>query len=186
MKRWLLLTVCGGLWLPISVGAEPPRAATGAAQLVLKYHDGKPDGKKSIAGTGEMIQFTLPNASQQLRGLRLHSARYGHPQAPDEDVEVSIVSADETTVVHTEPVPYAKFKRGESRWTTLTFAEPVAVPETFWVIFDFNAEQTKGVYVSFDTSSGGSHSKIGVPGGESKAVNTGGDWMVECLLTKPE
>jgi hypothetical protein len=42
------------------------------------------------------------------------------------------------------------------------------------------------VYVSFDTSTGGQHSKTGVPGGESQAVTTGGDWMVQALLTKPE
>jgi RNA polymerase sigma factor (sigma-70 family) len=165
--------------------AAPP-APTGGPILALKYDDGKADGKKSIAGTGEMIQFTLPNKSQKLRGLRIHCARYGTAQPPDESAEISIVSADETQVVHTEMVPYGKFKRGESQWTTIQFAEPVAVPETFWVILQFNAEATKGVYVSFDASTGGKHSKTGVPGGQSKPVTTGGDWMVQAVLTPPE
>ncbi len=64
-------------------------------KLVLKYHDGKPDGKKSIAGSGEMIQFSRPSDSQKLKGIRLHAARYGTFQAPIEDVEISIVSEDE-------------------------------------------------------------------------------------------
>lgn len=155
-------------------------------QLTLKYDDGKPDGKRSIAGTGEMIQFSLPDASQKLRSLRVHCARYGTPQAPDEDAEITIVSEDGTDVIHTEFVPYATFRRGESRWTTIRFEDPIEVPETFWVILEFNAERTKGVYISFDTSSEGKHSRTGVPGGESEEVNFGGDWMVQAILTKPE
>jgi hypothetical protein len=186
MKRFTVVFVTGLVSVGATALAEQPSTPTSAPPVLLKYGDGKPDGKKSIAGTGEMVRFTLPNASQKLRGLRLHCARYGHPQAPDEDVEISIVSGDETEVVHTEFVPYAKFKRGESRWLTLPFKEEVVVPETFWVIVDFNAEQTKGVYLSFDTSSGGQHSKTGVPGGTSAQVTTGGDWMVQALLTKSQ
>ena len=81
-------------------------------KLVVKYGDGKPDGKKSIAGTGEMIRFVLPNEHQELKGLRIHCARYGYPKAPDEEVEIFVVTDDESDVVHTELVPYAKFKRG--------------------------------------------------------------------------
>lgn len=76
--------------------------------------------------------------------------------------------------------------RGESRWTTSTFDEPIAVPQKFWIILDFNAESTNGVYVSFDTSTEGKYSRTGLPHGESQPVNFGGDWMVQCLLTKPE
>jgi hypothetical protein len=186
MKRLFSLTAAILLSISQIVSAQEPPTVPGEVQLTLKYHDGKPDGKKSIAGTGEMIQFTLPSDSQQLKGIRLHAARYGNPQAPKEDVEVSLVSEDETNVLHTEQIPYSKFKRGESKWTTIVFKEPVKVDKTFWVILEFNAEATKGVYVSFDSSTEGNYSKVGVPGGQSKAVTTGGDWMVEALLTKPE
>jgi hypothetical protein len=186
MHRLVILATAVFLAASLSGSAEDPNTASAAAPLVLKYHDGRPDGKKSIAGSGEMIQFTLAADSQKLKGLRLHCARYGNLQAPQEDVEVSVMSEDETHVLHTEQVPYAKFKRGESQWTTIMFKEPIAVPKSFWVILNFNAEPTKGVYVSFDTSSAGKYSKIGVPGGKSQAVNTGGDWMVESLLTKPD
>lgn len=185
MKRLLFLATSALLFIPAGLVAQD-KPSSAAPLLVLKYGDGKPDGKKSIAGTGEMIHFVLPDQSQKLKGLRLHCARYGHPQAPEEEVEVSLVSDDEATVVHTELVPYAKFKRGESRWTTIEFKEALAVPDKFWVIFDFNAEATKGVYLSYDTSTGGQHSKTGVAGGASQAVTTGGDWMIQALLTKPD
>jgi hypothetical protein len=95
------------------------------------------------------------------------------------------VTHDEKDVVHSELVPYSRFKRGDARWTAVKFDEPIEVPEKFWVIMDFNAERTKGVYVSYDTKTEGKHSKTGVPGGESRKVDFGGDWMVEAALTKP-
>lgn len=153
---------------------------------VLKYGDGTADGKKSIAGTGEAILFTRPDASQKLRSVKIHCARYGFPQAPNEDVEISIVSNDGTDVIHTELVPYSKFKRGESRWTTLAFEEDITVPEQFWVIFNFDAARTKGVFVSYDTSTKGEYSRTGLPGAELHAVTTGGDWMIQAILTKAE
>jgi hypothetical protein len=133
-----------------------------------------------------MVRFRLPDATQRVKGLRIHSARYGYPQAPDEDVEVSFTRVDDGELIHTELVPYAKFKRGETRWTTIRLEQPVRTPEEFWVIFDFNAERTKGVYVSFDTSTGGEYSGTGVPGGSTRPVDTGGDWMVQVMLTQPQ
>ncbi|MEZ6058996.1 MAG: hypothetical protein R3C19_01400 [Planctomycetaceae bacterium] len=103
---------------------------TSDSPLILKYGDGKADGKKSIAGTGKMIRFTaefLTEASKpegSLCSLRLS-------KSPDEDARFTIVSEDGQTVIHTELVPYATFKRGESQWTTIRFREEVGVPETF-------------------------------------------------------
>lgn len=153
--------------------------------LIVKYGDGKAEGKKSLAATGEMIEFATPTPTQKLAALRIHCGRYGLPQAPDEDVEFSIVSADESEVVHQEGVAYSKFKRGAPRWTTIKFEEPIDVPAKFWAIMDFNAERTKGVYVSYDSSTEGKHSRTGVPGGESTAVKFGGDWMVQAVFTRP-
>jgi len=168
------------------VAAEAPSATDTKPQTILKYDDGKPDGKKSVAGTGEMVRFELPNEAQKLISLRVHCARYGTAQPPKENAEFTIVSDDGSEVVHSEQVPYSTFKRGESRWTTIRLKDPVKVPKAFWVIMDFDAQQTKGVYVSFDSSTGGTHSKLGVPGGEMKDVSTGGDWMVQAILSTPE
>jgi hypothetical protein len=181
------LTLLGILLATTDVShAQDDTAKAAGDQLAVKYHDGTPDGKRSIAGTGEMIQFSLPSDTQKLRGLRLHCARYGLPQPPKEDAKISVVGEDEKNVLHTELVPYSKFERGESKWTAIIFKSPVKVEKTFWVILEFNAAQTKGVYISFDTSTGGKYSRIGSPGGESKPVTTGGDWMIEALLTKPD
>ncbi len=48
---------------------------------------------------------------------------------------------------------------------------------------DFKAHQTKGVCVSYDTSTGGNHSKIGLPGeNKPRDVDFGGDWMIRAVL----
>lgn len=166
--------------------AEDQTTEVAKPVLLLKYGDGKANGKKSLGGTGEMIRFELPDTQQKVKALRIHAARYGTPQAPDEDVDITFVSDDETEIIDNQTVPYARFRRGQSRWVTLKFDEPVEVPETFWVIFDFGAERTKGVYVSYDTATGGKHSRIGLPGADSREVDFGGDWMVQLILTKPE
>ena len=59
-----------------------------------------------------------------------------------------------------------------------------AVPQTFWVVLEFNAERSKGVYVSFDTSTRGEHSMVGLPGREAAKASTGGDWMIRAVLAK--
>jgi beta-lactamase regulating signal transducer with metallopeptidase domain len=154
--------------------------------LLLKYGDGKPDGVKSIAGAGEMIRFKLPKGQDNdLKALRIHSSRYGYPQPPDEDVEINILSADMKEPLHTELVPYKLFKRQQNqRWTLVPFEDPVDVPEEFWVVLNFNAEATKGVYVSYDTSSKGEHSRVGFNDEDAKPTKDKADWMVQAVLAK--
>jgi hypothetical protein len=48
---------------------------------------------------------------------------------------------------------------------------------------DFKAHQTKGVYVSYDSSTGGKHSKVGLPGQDSKTF-ADGEWMIRALLSR--
>jgi len=154
-------------------------------QLLLKYGDNKPDGKKSIAGAGEMIRFELPTEGDEVRAIRVHGSRYGYPQAPKEDFEVTLLSADMKETLHTELIPYSLFKRAKkSRWTHLPFKESVEVPQTFWVVLDFNAEARKGVYVSYDTSTKGQYSRVGTTDEDAKETKFGGDWMVQVLLAK--
>ena len=65
------------------------------------------------------------------------------------------------------------------------FESPVAgLPKSFWLILDFRAAQTKGVYVSFDTTTGGKFSRIGLPGMPSSEVNFGGDWMIQAIIAE--
>jgi hypothetical protein len=154
-------------------------------QLLLKYGDGSEDGKKSIAGAGEMIRFEAPGDEARIKAVRVHGARYGYPQPPQEDIEVTILNEDMSEVLHTELVPYSLFKRvPKNRWTHLPFRDPVAVPKTFWVVLNFNAERTKGVYVSYDTSTKGEYSRVGLTDEDAKETDFGGDWMVQVLLAE--
>jgi len=160
--------------------AEP----VGKQPLLLKYGDNKADGRKSIAGAGEMIRFELTVETAMAKAVRVHGSRYGYPQAPKEDFEVTILSADMKEVLHTELIPYSIFKRSKSRWTYLPFKSAVAVPQQFWIVLDFNAEAKKGVYVSYDTSTKGKYSRVGTTDENARETDFAGDWMVQVLLAK--
>jgi RNA polymerase sigma-70 factor (ECF subfamily) len=155
---------------------------------LLKYGDGKPDGKKSYGGSGHMIRFELPDGVTNVRGLRIHGSRYGLPQAPDEDFEITFLSDNREETLDSRVAPYHLFKRGKEQWVRVLFDKEVELPSAFWIALDFNAHQTKGVYLSYDTSTGGKYSRQGLPGDEAEPEETdfGGDWMVQVLLSRPE
>lgn len=192
--RFPALVTGAALWTALSGFQAPGTAADDSGKsetpakpvLLLKYGDGKADGQKSIAGAGEMIRFSLPDSqTNALKGLRIHAARYGYPQPPKEDVEITILTEDMAEEIHKELVPYSLFKRQpEARWTTVPFKEPVETPATFWVVLNFNAERTKGVYVSYDTSTGGEFSRVGFNDQDAKETEFKGDWMVQVVLAK--
>jgi RNA polymerase sigma-70 factor (ECF subfamily) len=151
---------------------------------VLKYDDGQPDGKKSLGSSGEIIAFALPDAETKIGGVRIHGSRYGVPKAPDESFLIYFLTDDMSDVVAVRMAPYSLFDRGEEKWVDVKFEKPVEVPRTFHVAVDFRAHQTKGVYVSFDTSTKGEHSFVGLPGVKAKPVDFDGDWMIEAIPAK--
>lgn len=146
--------------------------------------DGVADGKKSLGGTGEAIEFTLANDSSNLTGVRIHGSRYGLPDAPNENFLIYILNEDMTEIVSTQMAPYALFERGPEKWVEVTFRKPVAVSKTFWVVLDFRAGRSKGVYVSYDSSSDGKRSRVGLPGVEMKKPDFVGDWMIEASVSE--
>ncbi|MFO0890625.1 MAG: hypothetical protein U0790_15960 [Isosphaeraceae bacterium] len=150
-----------------------------AQSAALKYGDGRADGKQSLGGSGEMIEFTRPSDFGKVGGIRIHGSRYGVPQAPDESFLIYFLSQDRKQILHTEMAPYSLFERGPEKWVAIAFGRPVELPERFWVALDFRATQRKGVYVSYDTSTGGKHSRIGLPGTPAAETRAGGDWMIE-------
>ena len=133
-----------------------------------------------------MIRFTMPAGANSVRGIKIHGSRYGQPQAPDEEFEITFLSDDLEEILHDQAAPYRLFKRGKNKWVRIIFREPVELPNEFWVALNFNAHQTKGVYVSYDTSSGGAYSRVGLAGdGEApRETKFSGDWMVQVLLGK--
>jgi beta-lactamase regulating signal transducer with metallopeptidase domain len=181
---------------PVGLTSVPPAPVTQIAQAtadkqgesakpeanLLKYGDGKADGKRSIGGTGEMIRFELPDGVTKVSGIKIHGSRYGYPQPPKENFEISFVKDDFSEILGTELAPYSLFHRGTSKWVAVKFRKPVELPKAFWIVLNFHAEPTKGVYVSYDTSTKGKHSRVGLAGDEKpQSVNFGGDWMIQVI-----
>jgi hypothetical protein len=166
------------------VAAVVALAADNDESTRLSYNDGSAEGKKSLAGSGELMAFTLPDESAKVAAIRIHGSRYGAQPPPKERFTIYFLNQDLSKTVATKTAPYAAFKRGSEKWVAIKFPEPLAVPKEFWVALDFHAERTKGVYVSIDSSTDGTHSRVGLPGMESKELNVDGDWMIEAVLTK--
>lgn len=146
--------------------------------------DGLADGKKSLGGSGEIVGFTLPTDERKLAGINIHGSRYGTPEAPKESFLIYFLNQDMSEVLHTEMAPYSAFERGAEKWVEVKFRKPVEVPENVWVALDFRAGRTKGVYVSYDSSTDGKRSRIGLPGMEAKQTDFAGDWMIEVIPAK--
>jgi hypothetical protein len=168
----------------IAVLAGAVLAAADDGKTTLKYHDGTPEGKQSLGGSGEIIEFMLPSKTAKIGGLKIHGARYGTPQPPPDSFLIYVLNEDRSKVVAVEMAKYALFERDEEKWVTVAFEQPVAVPQHCWVALDCRAGPTKGVYVSYDTSTGGKHSLIGLPGTTTSEPKHGGDWMIEALVTE--
>jgi hypothetical protein len=140
--------------------------------------DETPDGKKSLGGSGEMIQFDLPASDRKLSGIEIHGSRYGTATPPDEMFLIYVMNEDRSRVVATLMAPYSLFERGDEKWVTIPFDDSVELPTNGWVVVDFRAGRTKGVYVSYDSDSDGSRSMAGLPGTKASKPDFKGDWMI--------
>jgi bla regulator protein BlaR1 len=128
-------------------------------KIVLKHDDGEPDGRQSYGGgVGHAVLFEAPDETYALVGVELYGSRYGESRPPDEDFTIELVKPDNNATFATVDKPYAHFERGDPKWVGMTL-DNVPVPKSFWVVINFNAHQTKGVYVSYDTSNERSYSK---------------------------
>jgi hypothetical protein len=117
--------------------------------------------------------------------VKIHGSRYGQAQPPRESFLIYFMSKDRKRILHTEMAPYSLFKRGPETWVEVKFESPLAdLPKSFWLVLDFRAAQTKGVYVSYDTTTGGKFSRIGLPGLPSSEVGFGGDWMIQGIFAE--
>ncbi len=188
LRSWIFVTFAVSIAIGSAmVGRADEPAISKLPPNTLGYGDGKPDGKKSYGGNGHMIRFELPEGVTKIKGIRIHGSRYGLPQAPEENFEITFLNDKRDEIVHTESAPYKVFKRGKENWVRIPFDKEVELPKKFWIALDFNAEQTKGVYLSYDTSTKGQYSRVGKAGDdkEPKETEFGGDWMVQVLLAPP-
>lgn len=174
---------------PVAETAEQGdrRTATRAPGRI-DYTDGRADGKKSLGGSGHLIRYELPEGAVGVKSLRIHGSRYGTKTAPREDFDISFLSEDRSEILDLRRGAYGLFRRGEEKWTNVRFKDPVVdLPKTFWVAIDFNPGRTKGVYLSYDTSTGGERSMTGLAQqepGEHRPVDFDGDWMVSPVLVR--
>ncbi len=140
----------------------------------LSHDDGKPTGKRSMAGSGHVVAFDSPGVGWYLTKVRIHGARYGSPRPPADDFRVTLCD-EQGKAIREFAFPYASFQRGAARWVDLPI-EPTEVPAKFRVCVDFNPTGTKGVFVFFDTAGSG-RSRFGLPGGRSRGFSNG-DWLI--------
>ena len=76
------------------VGVDADPATEEAAPAVLRYGDGQADGKQSLGGSGEMIEFSASKVPAQVAALRIHGSRYGLPEPPDESFLIYFLTED--------------------------------------------------------------------------------------------
>lgn len=142
--------------------------------LELSRDDGKPTGKRSMAGSGHVVAFDSPGAGWYLTKVRVYGSRYGRSQPPAEDFRVTLCDV-QGRAIREFKFPYARFRRGAPRWVELP-VEPTEVPGKFCLCVDFQPSGTKGVFVHHDIAgSGGSY--VGLPGGRARGFGNG-DWLI--------
>lgn len=150
----------------------------------MKYHDGTPDGRLVIGDAGEAVHFTLPQDKEKIAGVRIHGSRYGAAEAPKEKFVVYILNADGSEILDAQMAPYSLFEPGPEKWVDVKFSHPIEVPKDFIVLLDCHANKARGIYVSYDKSTGGKYSRMGLPWLEYQDVPFGGDWMFELMPAK--
>ncbi|MCA9444834.1 MAG: hypothetical protein KC964_28875, partial [Candidatus Omnitrophica bacterium] len=153
----------------------------------LKHDDGTSDGMQSYGGAGHAIRFECPGENGLLTGISVYGSRYGNPQPPDEDFTIQILGDFGEYGLAVQTViekPYSLFERGDPKWVDIDF-EATKVPNKFWVLLDFNAHQTKGVYVHYDKSNEKSYSMKAVPDGKAfhlEEIDKTWNWMIRAHL----
>ncbi len=143
----------------------------------LAHDDGKPADKKSFP-RGHAVQFDAPEGSWYLTSVRIHGSRYGYPAPPKEDFHLTLCDKDFHQIADFA-FPYRMFERGSPKWVRLR-TKPTQVPSTFVICAGFNAQRTKGVYVSHDAEG---ESLMGLPGHKAGKF-TGGDWLIRVQLDR--
>lgn len=153
----------------------------------LTHDDGKPAGKKSIAGSGHAVRFESPGDGWLLTSVRLHGSRYGYPKPPNENFTVYLCDENFQQIA-AFPFPYSTFKRGPEDWVRMA-VKPTKVPAKFIVCVGFDPSATKGVYVSHDgqkKKDGDSPSSFtGLPG-DTPQPFAQGNWLIRVRLEPPK
>jgi hypothetical protein len=110
------------------------------------------------------------------KSVSLFGARYGN----DPGLEFDIALCDsEYRIISVWSKPYEAFEAGELKWVKVNVT-PTHVPDKFYVVMDFHATGSNGVYAGIDRSTSGS-SVTGLAGKVPKSLGDG-DWMIRVEL----
>ncbi len=144
----------------------------------LAQDDGQPAGKQSIGGNGHAVRFAAPGENWYLTTVKIHGARYGARNPPNEDFHIWLCDTD-FKVIADFPFPYARFARGPEQWVTFE-VKPTQVPAQFNIVVGFNPTASKGVYVSYDRLPS-DQSFTGLPGAKPRNFPSG-DWLIRATV----
>lgn len=144
----------------------------------LAADDGKPAGRRSIAGSGHAVRQAAGAPDLYLTAVKVYGARYGRRRPPEESFHVWLCDRDFKAIADF-PFPYATFPYGRPRWVTLT-VKPTNVPREFIVCVGFNPTATKGVFVYYDAA-GSRRSLTGLPGRGGRKFDRG-DWLLRVCV----
>jgi hypothetical protein len=146
--------------------------------IELSHDDGTQTGKRSIAGTGHAVRFSVKGDVWYLTGVRIYGSRYGLPKPPQENFHIWLCDKD-FKVIAEFAQPYSKFPRGTERWVDLPVT-PTNVPPEFIICIAFNPTAQKGVYVGYDAQATG-NSFTGTPGEQPRDFAQG-DWLIRAQV----
>ncbi|MHC4796827.1 MAG: hypothetical protein ACYTF1_09300 [Planctomycetota bacterium] len=154
--------------------------------LKIAFDDGTSEGQKSIAGGGHARKFNVPGIGEwYIRAVNVYGSRYGRAKAPKTTFDLALCDKDMKTITLWKK-PYSTFKkrkRGDRKWVRIPIP-PTQVPKEFYICLNFRPERTKGVYVSYDTSTKG-NSMVATPGKKGSPFEQG-DWMIRIELDQPK
>ena len=151
------------------------------SQKVIGYVGESSADYRSFADSGFAVEYERPEGMNSVSAVKIFSARYGYPQAPNEDFHIYLLDGNKK-VLEDIRVPYRKVERGELQWNTFRFPA-VQVPEKFYVALWFNAQRTKGVYVGMDKNVSETHSFAGLPDKGYEKVEENYEWMIRAVVS---
>jgi hypothetical protein len=150
-------------------------------RTVLGYVGDSSDQMRSFADSGFAVAFRRPADLKSIVAVKLFAARYGMPQAPEQDFHVYLLD-ENRKVLEQILIPYGRIERGDLRWYTIEFPA-VEVPERFYVALWFDAEATKGIYMGMDKNVQRTHSFIGLPDKGFHKVDQLCEWMIRAVVS---
>ena len=150
--------------------------------IELAFDDDSSEGSSSIAGSGHARKFAPPGAGDwYIRAVSVYGSRYGTRKPPATTFDVALCD-DKLRLIAIWKKPYRTFDRGPKKWVRME-VPPTLVPREFHVCLNFRPTRTRGVHVSYDTSTTG-NSVTGTPGKPGRPF-TKGDWMIRVEIDQP-